>query len=65
MTVLTLLVKEADKKPIILDIKDDVMELKMNSIVGSLDEEIDIVKNGKDLMIGFDPKFLIDAFERH
>ena len=25
----------------------------MNSIVGSLDEEIDIVKNGKDLMIGF------------
>lgn len=59
----TLLVKEADKKPIILDIKDDVMELKMNSIVGSLDEEIDIVKNGKDLMIGFDPKFLIDALK--
>ena len=59
----TLLVKEGDKKPIILDIKDDVMELKMNSIVGSLDEEIDIAKNGKDLMIGFDPKFLIDALK--
>lgn len=59
----TLLVKEGDKKPIIMNIQDDVMELKMNSIVGSMDEEIDIVKNGKDLMIGFDPKFLIDALK--
>jgi len=59
----TLLVKEGDKKPLILDIKDDVMELKMNSIVGSLDEEIDIEKMGKDLMIGFDPKFLMDALK--
>ena len=57
----TLLVKEGDKKPLILNILDDVMEIKMNSIVGSLDEEIDINKSGKDLMIGFDPKFLMDA----
>jgi len=33
----------------------------MNSTVGSMDEEIDIQKEGKDLMIGFNPKFLIDA----
>ena len=59
----TLLIKEGDKKPIILNILDNVMELKMNSIVGSLDEEIDISKTGKDLMIGFDPKFLIDALK--
>lgn len=59
----TLLIKEGDKKPIILNILDEVMELKMNSIVGSLDEEIDILKMGKDLMIGFDPKFLIDALK--
>ena len=59
----TLLVKEGDKKPIILNILDDVMEIKMNSIVGSLDEEMDIAKMGKDLMIGFDPKFLIDALK--
>lgn len=39
------------------------MELKMNSIIGSLNEEIDITKMGKDLMIGFDPKFLIDALK--
>lgn len=57
----TLLVKEGDKKPIIIDIKDGSMQLKMNSTVGSMDEEIDIAKEGKDLMIGFNPKFLIDS----
>ena len=57
----TLLVKEGDKKPIIISISDTAMELKMNSTVGSMDEEIDINKEGKDLMIGFNPKFLIDS----
>ena len=57
----TLLVKEGDKKPIIINITDGVMELKINSAVGSMNEEIDINKQGKDLMIGFNPKFMIDA----
>lgn len=59
----TLLVKEGDKKPIIINITDDTMELKINSTVGSMNEEIDITKQGKDLMIGFNPKFLIDALK--
>lgn len=57
----TLLVKEGDKKPIIINITDDSMELKINSTVGSMNEQIDIEKAGKDLMIGFNPRFLIDA----
>lgn len=57
----TLLVKEGDKKPIIINITDSNMELKLNSTIGSMRELIDISKNGKDLMIGFNPKFLIDA----
>lgn len=57
----TLLVKEGDKKPIIINITDGMMELKINSTVGSMNEEIDIEKQGKDLMIGFNPKFMIDA----
>ncbi len=57
----TLLVKEGDKKPIIINITDGMMELKINSILGSMNEDIDIDKQGKDLMIGFNPKFLIDA----
>ena len=57
----TLLVKEGDKKPIIINITDDSMELKINSVIGSMNEDIDINKSGKDLMIGFNPKFLIEA----
>lgn len=57
----TLLVKEGDKKPIIMNITDENMELKMNSFIGSMNEDIDIQKDGKDIMIGFNPKFFIDA----
>lgn len=57
----TLLIKEGDKKPIIMNVTDTVMELKMNSFIGSMNEEIDIEKEGKDIMIGFNPKFFIDA----
>ena len=57
----TLLIKEGDKKPIIINILDDVMELKIKSQIGSMDEEIMIAKEGRDLLIGFNPKFLIDA----
>ena len=57
----TLLVKEGDKRPIIINIDDEVMELKINSQIGSMNETIDIEKEGKDIMIGFNPKFLIDA----
>ena len=57
----TLLVKEGDKKPIIINIGDEIMELKIKSQLGSMNEEIFITKEGKDLLIGFNPKFLIDA----
>lgn len=57
----TLLVKETDKKPIIFNITDNKIEFKMNSSIGSMNDEIDIDKNGKDIIIGFNPKFLLDA----
>jgi DNA polymerase-3 subunit beta len=57
----TLLVKEGDKKPIIMNVTDGTMELKINSFIGSMNEDIDIEKEGKDIMIGFNPKFFIDA----
>ena len=59
----TLLVKEGDKKPIIINILDEHMELKIESQIGSMDEDIDITKEGKDIQIGFNPKFLIDALK--
>lgn len=56
-----LLVKEGDKKPIIINIGDEAMELKIQSQLGSMNEDILITKEGKDLLIGFNPKFLMDA----
>ncbi len=57
----TLLIKEGDKKPIIIGIDDENMELKINSQIGSMNENISIEKEGKDILIGFNPRFLIDA----
>ena len=57
----TILIRENDKKPVILNIEDEKMSLKLNSSFGTMNAEILIHKTGKDLMIGFNPKFLIDA----
>ena len=57
----TLLVKEGDKKPIIMNITDGNMEVKITSFVGTMKEDIDIAKDGKDILIGFNPKFFMDA----
>lgn len=57
----TLLVKETDKKPIILDIKDFNMNLKVNSQIGAMNEDIEIEKEGKDILIGFNPKFMLEV----
>ena len=59
----TLLVKEGDKKPIIINIEDGAMQLRIDSSMGSMKEDIDIEKSGKDIIIGFNPKFLIDALK--
>ena len=40
---------------------DGSMEMKIQSAMGSMNEDIDISKEGRDIMIGFNPKFLIEA----
>lgn len=57
----SILIRENDKKPIIINITEEGMELKLNSLFGTMNSDISITKQGKDLMIGFNPKFLIDA----
>ena len=37
------------------------MELKINSQIGSMHERSTLKKRGRDIVIGFNPKFLIDA----
>ena len=57
----TLFVKESDKKPIILKIENEQMNLMISSQIGSMKDQILINKEGKDIVIGFNPKFLVDA----
>lgn len=57
----TLLIKENEKKPIVLAITESSMELRVNSSLGTMNEEMEITKEGKNILIGFNPKFLIDA----
>ena len=57
----TIYVKEGDKKPIVLDIKDDSISIKINSATGNMNENVPASKSGKDMIIGFNPRFVIDA----
>ncbi len=57
----SLMIKDVDKNPIILNFENENLELKTNSTVGSMKEDLDIIKSGKDILIGFNPKFLMDA----
>ncbi|MGN0299250.1 MAG: DNA polymerase III subunit beta [Lachnospiraceae bacterium] len=59
----TLLIKESDKKPIVINITDEHMAIRLNSSIGSLDEDIAIEKKGRDILIGFNPRFLMDALK--
>ena len=57
----TLLVKEGDKKPIVVNVTDNQMELRIDSQLGSMKEEMLVEKQGKDIIIGFNPRFMADA----
>lgn len=58
----SLLIKESDKKPIVVSIKDDNnMYLKVDTLMGSMNEEIEINKDGEEIIIGFNPRFLMDV----
>ena len=57
----TLMTREDDKKPIVLDIADDVMDLSIRSQIGSLEESISVDMEGRSIRIGFNPKYLMDA----
>lgn len=59
----SLLIRETDKKPIIIRIGENKFEISINTAIGSMKEDIDIVMEGKDIVIGFNPKFLTEALK--
>lgn len=52
---------ENNKKPIVMTIDDRKMNINIVSIGAELNDNIDIVKEGVDIKIGFNPKFFNDA----
>ena len=57
----TLLVGESEKSPIILNIEGEILIMKADSAIGTLNEKIGICKEGNDIRIGFNPKYLHDV----
>ena len=49
------------KNPVILSISDDSINIKVNTANGSINDDISVEKTGKDIMIGFNAKFLIES----
>ena len=45
----------------VFKIEDGKMDLMISSQIGSMQDQIQMEKEGKDLIIGFNPKFLVDA----
>ena len=56
----SLLLKDDAKKPIILNIEENILSLEAASNMGSMNESMFVVKEGEKLRIGFNPKFLLE-----
>ena len=58
----TLLIQETDRKPIIVSVKNDNnLYIRLDTNIGSLNEEMEIDKEGGEIIIGFNPNFIMDA----
>lgn len=55
--------KEGNKKPIVINIENEILNVSVNSPLGSMDADVDIEKQGRDIRIGFNPKFISDALK--
>lgn len=57
----TVLIREADKKPLIFDLAGGIAELSAQTSLGSIKEDLEVEQEGEDIRIGFNPKFILDA----
>ncbi len=56
-----ILIRDNDRKPLILNVKENNVNMTVKSSIGSMDADLTIEKTGNDIMIAFNPKFLLDA----
>ena len=57
----TLLMTETDKNPVIFTMQEDEMKVEIRSSHSSMNEDIPIQMEGKDLKIGLNPKYIVDV----
>ncbi len=55
------LLRENDKKPIIMNMMNQILNISLNTSLASMSDDIKVDKKGKDIMIAFNPRYLIDA----
>ena len=56
-----IMIRDNDRKPIILKIEENNVNMKIRSSFGSMNADVEAQKTGNDIMIAFNPKFLLDA----
>lgn len=54
-------ISDRDKKPVIINITDKNINLSINTSVGKMNTDIEIEKEGKNILIGFNPILLMDS----
>lgn len=54
-----ILIRDSDRKPIIMNVEDSNVNMRVKSAFGSMNANVPAHKSGKDIMIAFNPKFLL------
>lgn len=58
-----LIARESKKSPIKLEITDTTLAITSNTELGNVHEEMSIVREGQNLEIAFNPRYMIDALK--
>lgn len=56
-----IMIRDNDRKPIIFKVEENNVNMKIRSSFGSMNADVEAQKTGDDIMIAFNPKFLLDA----
>lgn len=56
-------ITEREKKPVILKIENNNMNLNIKTSIGKMNTDIEIKKEGEDLLIAFNPVLLMDSIK--
>ena len=58
-----LIINEKNKNPIRCEIKDGTITMSCTTAIGKVNDKISVSYNGQPLVIGFNAKYMLDAFK--